>query len=345
MNTKKLTVAILFWWKSVEHEVSIMSAKNIYNAIDTEKYIPVMIKIEKNGKWFLWDDEVSFSPECLWKLFSLSWKKELPLIDVVFPILHGTFGEDGTMQGLLQLANVPFVWPSVLGSAAWMDKDVTKRLLRDSGIPVWKFIAVKSGETIPDFEIIKKMLWLPIFIKPANLWSSVWVHKVHTKEEYVDAIKDAFLYDRKVLIEEYMKGREVECAVLGNEHPAASIVGEITPTHDFYSYEAKYLDDKGALLQIPAKMSEEKMKEIQDLAIKTFTTLECEWLGRVDFFLKENGEVFVNEINTLPGFTQISMYPKLWEASGLLYTDLVSKLIELAVERFKKQQSLKTNII
>jgi D-alanine-D-alanine ligase len=264
-------------------------------------------------------------------------------VDVVFPILHGPFGEDGTIQGFLKLADIPFVGPGVLGSAVGMDKDAMKRLLRDAGIPIGKFITVKSHEQAPSFAEIETVLGKPFFIKPANMGSSVGISKVNDEAHYGSAIKDAFQYDIKIIIEEFIPGREIECAVLGNEEPAASVPGEIIPSHEFYSYDAKYLDENGAALEIPAKIDEKTKKRIQELAIKTFHALCCEGLSRVDFFLKEDGEIIVNEINTMPGFTRISMYPKMWEASGITYTELISRLIELAISRHEKEHVLKTS--
>jgi len=320
----KKKVGILFGGKSAEHEISLLSAKNVLEAIDKTKFDPVLVKIEKSGKWQMTD------------VFQF---------DVIFPILHGPFGEDGTIQGFLKLADIPYVGPGVLGSAVGMDKVIMKQLFRDAGIPIGKFLAVKSHEKPLSFAEAEAALGTPFFIKPANMGSSVGISKVRSEAEYFAAVKEAFQYDSKIIIEEFTPGREIECAVLGNEEPAASLPGEIIPTHDFYSYDAKYLDDKGAALQIPAKLDEDTIKRIQELAIKVFQTLCCEGLSRVDFFLKPNGEIIVNEINTIPGFTKISMYPKMWEASGVSYTDLITRLIELAVNRFEKERKLKTSLI
>lgn len=324
---KKIRVGIIFGGKSAEHEVSVRSAENVIEAIDKDKYEPVLIKIEKSGKWLLNNESRFPSSE---------------LIDVAFPILHGPFGEDGTVQGLLKLAGIPFIGSGVLGSAVGMDKDVMKRLLRDAGIPIAKFVVAKEKE-VPNYKDIVESLGSPFFIKPANMGSSVGVSKVTEESEVARAVENAFQYDRKILIEENIQGREIECSVLGNDEPRASIPGEIIPSHDFYSYEAKYIDENGAKLEIPAKLSSELVEKVRELAIKTFRTLECEGLGRVDFFLKPNGEVQVNEINTIPGFTSISMYPKMWEASGISYTELIDRLIQLALERFEKEQKLKTS--
>ncbi len=362
---KKINVGILFGGKSAEHEVSLQSAKNIFEAIDKEKYNPLLIGIDKTGKWLLCDssnfllnaddpkliklnqasDYFVLAPQSGGKITNLSQNSKESSIDVIFPILHGPFGEDGTVQGLLKLANIPFVGASVLGSAVGMDKDVMKRLLRDSDIPIGKFITFNSKDKIPEYKTIEEKIGIPCFIKPANMGSSVGVSKVSNQNEYPEAVKNAMRYDTKVLIEEYIEGREIECSVLGNTNPIASVPGEVTPTHDFYSYEAKYLDEKGAILEIPAKLPDQIIKNIQDLAIKTFKALSCEGLSRIDFFLKKNGDIVVNEINTMPGFTKISMYPKLWEASGISYTELIDKLIQLAVERFNKEQNLKTDYV
>ena len=360
---KKIRVGILFGGKSAEHEVSLQSAKNVADAIDKDKYEVLLIGIDKSGRWllpnqsqFLLNDDnpkliklnneneqnVTFIPQSGGELTNLTDEKSGTAIDVVFPILHGPFGEDGTVQGLLKLANIPFVGAGVLGSAIGMDKDVMKRLLRDAHIPIAKFLVFKKGDVV-DFEEVSKEFGLPMFIKPANLGSSVGVSKVKNKEEFDKAVTDAFYYDTKILIEEAIIGREIECSVLGNQNPIASLPGEILPSHEFYSYEAKYIDGNGAVLKIPADIPEETKKRIQGLAVKTFKTLECEGLGRVDFFLKENGELVVIEINTIPGFTKISMYPRLWEASGISYTELIDRLLQLAIKRFEQEQELKTS--
>jgi D-alanine-D-alanine ligase len=278
------------------------------------------------------------------QLVQLSGQQSPGALDVVFPILHGPFGEDGTVQGLLKLANIPFVGAGVLGSAVGMDKDVMKRLLRDAGIPIARFIVLnKYSAPEVDFDDARGQLGLPLFIKPANLGSSVGIHKVRDREEFDRAVRDAFKYDNKVLIEECIVGREIECSVLGNDQPVASVLGEILPRHEFYSYEAKYLDESGAVLEIPAKVPPEISDRIREVAIKTFSVLCCEGMARVDFFLRNGEEIIVNEINTIPGFTRISMYPKLWEASGLPYGELIDKLIGLALEKFEREKGLKTD--
>ncbi len=358
---KKIKVAILFGGKSAEHEVSLKSAKNIIEALDKNKYEPILIGIDNVGHWLSSDksslllngkslpvhsenDSISLVPQEQGRIISDKDSTNEKFVDVVFPVLHGPFGEDGTVQGLLKLANVPFVGAGVLGSAVGMDKDVMKRLLRDAQIPVGKFLVYKKHERKDIiFSEVEKCLGLPFFIKPANLGSSVGISKVHNKDEFEQAINDAFLYDNKILIEEFIKGREIECSVLGNDQPKASVPGEVIPQHEFYSYDAKYLDEHGALLKIPADLPDKTVKEIQNLAVKTFEILCCEGMARVDFFLTEKNKVFVNEINTIPGFTSISMYPKLWEQSGITYTNLIDSLIELAISRFNNESLLKTS--
>jgi D-alanine-D-alanine ligase len=355
---KKIKVGIIFGGKSAEHEISLRSAKNVIEALDRSKYESVLIGINKDGQWFLVDNKkflssqifkfnkkidkaVALVPQSNGRLIDLKTGRLVKVVDVVFPILHGPFGEDGTLQGLLKLANIPFVGASVLGSAVGMDKDVMKRLLREAGLPIGKFLTITEND-IPTYEKVIKNLGQPFFIKPANMGSSVGVSKVKDKKDYQKAIQEAFNYDLKIILEENIVGREIECAILGNDDPRASIPGEVIPSHDFYSYEAKYLDKNGARLEIPAKLSGQLIKKVQALAIKTFQILNCEGFGRVDSFLRENGDILVNEINTIPGFTSISMYPKLWEASGISYPDLIDKLIQLAFERFEKEKKLKT---
>lgn len=364
---RKIRVGVLFGGKSAEHEVSLQSAKSIIDALDRDKYDVVMIGIDKQGHWIL-NDASKFllqadNPKLIKlnnngsstslalmpgqtneKLISVSGSQQAGQIDVVFPVLHGPFGEDGTVQGLLKLANLPFVGAGVLGSAVGMDKDVMKRLMRDAGLPVSKFLVLHRRDKFGiKFDSVVDQLGLPIFIKPANLGSSVGVRKVKNEGEFVEAINHAFEFDNKILLEEYVPCREIECSVLGNEDPLASIAGEIVPRHEFYSYEAKYIDEKGATLKIPAELSEDQLKEVQRLAVETFKTLCCEGMARVDMFLRTDGKFFVNEINTIPGFTKISMYPKLWEATGVPYRELVDRLIQLAIERFEREQKLKTS--
>ncbi len=361
---RKIRVGIIFGGKSTEHEVSLLSAKNVISALDREKYEPVLIGIDKEGKWlrsfganYLLNSEnpklialnkkvaqgMVLVPGEEKQLMMLTGGEENQILDVVFPVLHGPLGEDGTMQGLLKLMDIPFVGPSVLGSAVGMDKDVQKRLLRDAGIPIAKFLTVRAHEkNMPSFGFAKKKLGLPLFVKPANAGSSVGVSKVKNETEFQSAIAEAFKYDSKILIEEGIEGREIECAVLGNENPIASVPGEIKPNHEFYSYEAKYIDEHGADCEIPAKLPSRTVRKVQETAIRTFKVLECEGMSRVDCFVTKDGRVLVNEINTIPGFTKISMYPKLWEASGIPYSKLIDTLITLALARAKREKLLAT---
>ncbi|MBS0621253.1 MAG: D-alanine--D-alanine ligase [Verrucomicrobia bacterium] len=347
--SKKIRLGILFGGKSAEHEVSLASAKSIVDALDKSKYEIALIGIDKEGSWHYRNVESYLMHAEDPKQIRLHGEKELvhfsgdqlqpsaPL-DVIFPVLHGTHGEDGTVQGLLKLANIPFVGADVLGSAVGMDKDVMKRLLRDAKIPIPRFLTVHlRDKTHLCFEQIVAELGLPFFVKPANAGSSVGIAKVKQESDFLPAIEGAFAHDRKILIEEAIVGREIECAVLGNDHPIASLPGEIIPLREFYSYEAKYIDAEGARLEFPANLSEELIAKVQKMAIEVYQVLCVEGMARIDFFLKDNGELLLNEINTIPGFTKISMYPKLWEVSGLPYPDLLDRLIELALERHHRQ--------
>lgn len=361
-NHKKIHIAVLFGGKSAEHEVSIQSARNIVEALDKSQYDITLIGIAKNGAWLPFKASQllaskniiagqqktaanAITPYSASGEFLTKTKKTVKKIDVVFPVLHGPFGEDGTVQGLLKLANVPFVGAGILASATGMDKDAAKRLWRDAGLPMAKFLVFQRHERKKAaYEKITRQLGLPLFVKPANLGSSVGISKVHNRLEFSAALKAAFLYDNKIIIEEYIKGREIECAILGNEKPRASVCGEIIVKHEFYSYEAKYLDENGALLSIPAKLPKSVSDKIRNLALKAFKTLGCEGLARVDFFVTKEEKIFINEINTMPGFTAISMYPKLWQASGISYGKLIDILIKLAIERFNKEQKLRTSL-
>lgn len=367
MAKNKLKIGILFGGKSAEHEVSLQSALNVIEALDKNKYDVIPIGINKDGKWLLNNTSSYLLNSNNPKLIKLNKSnKEVVIyaqgkgaltsvgnynnqkiqekVDVVFPVLHGPFGEDGSIQGLLKLAGVPYVGAGVLGSAVSMDKDVAKRLLKEAGIPICKFLILKANEKMSFKEVIKT-LGLPIFIKPANLGSSVGIHKVKNEKDWKSALKNAFQYDSKIILEQQIKGREIECSVLGNEKPIASLPGEVIVNSEFYSYEAKYIDEDGATVQVPAKLPKATIKKIREMAVKTFKVLNCEGMGRVDFFVKKNGDIFVSEINTIPGFTNISMYPKLWEASGLPLSKLLDKLVDLAIERFKRESKLKTTVI
>lgn len=366
MKNKKIRLGVLFGGKSAEHEVSLVSAKNVIEALDKEKYDVFLIGIDKTGEWRLRDgysylmhadnpklialheakESIALVPKNHRKelvSYSGNQLQESLQLDVIFPVLHGTYGEDGTVQGLLKLANIPFVGAGVLGSAIGMDKDVMKRLLRDAKIPTARFLTVNAydKDQFP-FERVVEQLGLPFFVKPANSGSSVGIAKVKNEEGFKAAVDDAFLYDRKILIEEFIQGREIECSVLGNDNPIVSLPGELIPQHEYYSYEAKYIDEDGAHFQIPVELAPGLTEQIQKMAIAAYQTLCCEGMARVDFFLKENGDIILNEINTIPGFTKISMYPKLWLASGLSYTQLLDRLIDLAIERHAQESRLKT---
>lgn len=358
----KKKVALVFGGKSAEHEVSINSAKNIYKAIDKKKYDTILIGISKQGTWYQFSSEDVFqahksledgqlqnehmisliSHQDKPSIFSLR-NQERSSIDCAFPIIHGTMGEDGTLQGFFKIVNLPFVGCSVLSSAVGMDKEFMKRLMTEAGIANSKYVLLKRNAPTPYTDVVKK-IGSPFFIKPANAGSSVGVHKIKDESDYQTKLKDSFLYDHKVIAEEFIEGREIECSVMGlNHNPKASLPGELIVKHEFYSYEAKYMDANGAEIVIPARLDEKQTLQIRDLAVKTFKTLGCDGLTRVDFFLKKDGTIYVNEINTLPGFTQISMYPKMWEATGLSYEHLISELIELAFSKHAEDQKLKLN--
>ncbi|TXG99759.1 MAG: D-alanine--D-alanine ligase [Candidatus Moraniibacteriota bacterium] len=363
---QKIRVGILFGGKSVEHEVSLMSAQNVVEALDRNKYEPVLIGIDKKGRWHIQEELITLSTRLtkrvkkvrekdtqsvafipahqgvLQPLNQSKGQKTFPKVDVVFPILHGPMGEDGTVQGLLKLAGIPFVGADVLGSAIGMDKDVMKRLLKEAGLSVAPFLVFRQGEHMNYTSIVRK-LGKMLFVKPANAGSSVGVSKVKGLGDFQKAVALAFRYDQKIIIEQAILGREIECAILGNDTLIASVPGEVIPTHEFYDYEAKYLDEDGAQLEVPAGLSKQQITTVQALAKRTFKILECSGLARVDFFLTPRGKWYVNEINTLPGFTNISMYPRMFAASGLSYDKLIDRLLQLALERFQTAKKLETS--
>ena len=338
---------ILFGGRSAEHEISLLSARNIVAALDRDRFSPFLIGIDKQGRWHLESqatlDAAVGDPRAvhLDPAAPLTDAAVLKPGDVVFPALHGTYGEDGTLQGLLELAGVAYVGASVLGSAIGMDKDVAKRLLRDAGIAVVPYRLVTARafrRTRADCLRAGEELGFPLFCKPANAGSSVGVTKVSRAEELEAALALALQFDSKVLLERGIDAREVECAVLGNDEPAASVPGEIVLSHrdGFYSYDAKYVDPDGATFRVPAEIPGEVVKRVQELSVATFRALELAGLARVDFFLdRRDGALYVNEVNTLPGFTAGSGYPKMWAASGLPVGALVSRLIDLAIERHR----------
>jgi D-alanine-D-alanine ligase len=354
---KKTRVIVLFGGRSAEHEVSLLSARNVLAALDRERFEPVLIGIDKQGRWRRESERTLEAASGDPRLLALDAKAQAITVeeglageDVVFPVLHGTYGEDGTVQGMLELAGVAYVGSGVLGSAIGMDKDVAKRLLRDAGIPVVDFRVITAAEERASPELAAAHaaeLGYPLFVKPANAGSSVGVSKVHEPAALGAALRAALAFDRKALLERAVDAREIECAVLGNDEPRASVPGEIIVRHPdgFYSYDAKYVDADGAVWQIPAALSPSETARVQDLAALTFRVLELAGMARVDFFLeRRTGALYVNEVNTIPGFTAISMYPKMWEASGMSARELVSRLIDLAIERHQARRALLTAV-
>jgi D-alanine-D-alanine ligase len=362
----RIRVAVLFGGRSAEHEISLLSAQNVLNALNTSKYEAVLIGIDKNGRWYYQEESLKLlypndpkmialgdtSTEILFSqntndrsIREVHSDRELAKVDVIFPVLHGTYGEDGAIQGLARLANIPCVGPGILGSAVGMDKDIMKRLLRDAGIAVADFITLRpSNRDKHTYDELAEKFGREMFIKPANLGSSVGISLVKSADEFWKGIDLAFEYDQKVIVEEKIIGREIECAVLGNESPLASIPGEIIPKNKFYSYEAKYVDEEGARLEIPAKLTQAQISKVQHLALETFEILDCHGMARVDMFLTPDDSLIINEINTIPGFTNISMYPSLWKESGLPNEELVDRLIQLAMEYHQAQNSLRVNV-
>lgn len=362
MKTEKIRVMVLCGGRSGEHEVSLVSGFSVAKALNPSRFDVTVVGIDHSGIWRPMDTQKilsgALSPEKLdlsrvsTALEPRAYSSENFIAssgakyDVVFPVLHGTYGEDGTVQGLLELANIPYVGSGVLGSSVGMDKDVSRRLLDHAGIPVVPTLCFKSGDGRTHQQRAKKAadeFGYPYFVKPANMGSSVGVSKVKTEADGVKAFEEAFAYDVKVLVEKGVAARELECAVLEGTPNKASIIGEIIPLHEFYSYEAKYKDAKGADLKIPADISPTVAQDLQALSLRAFEVLELKGLARVDFFMDKNtGALYLNEVNTMPGFTSISMYPKLWEASGLKYSDLLGELVQLALKRHEERNSLKT---
>ena len=366
---RKIRVAIVFGGRSGEHEVSLVSAKGIMEAIDKEKYDVLPLGITKEGQWIGGGDpmralqsgmvEGESKPAALLgdpsqrALIRLEEQEQglqavrLAKVDVIFPVLHGPYGEDGTVQGLLELANLPYVGAGVLGSALGMDKTLQKTVLRAHGLPVADFVPIlrKEWEQNPDAVInrVLETLGCPCFVKPANLGSSVGITKAHHPEELPAALNEAARYDRRLLVEEAIDAREIEVSVLGNDDPIASVPGEIVPCNEFYDYEAKYIADDSELL-IPAPIPDELTRRIQEMAVQAYKAIDCAGMARVDLFLERGTrKIYVNELNTIPGFTPISMYPKLWEASGISYTELIGRLIELALERHQDKSRSETS--
>jgi D-alanine-D-alanine ligase len=355
---KKIRLGILFGGRSGEHDVSLTSAASLINVLDPNKYEVVPIGISREGKWFVGSAAGQLLPAVLKRGLPVTPSVDprgpqmIPLgsrpsdsvasVDVIFPVLHGTFGEDGTVQGLLELAGIPYVGAGVLGSAAGMDKDAMKRLFRDASLPVIEWMLVLRSQWEKNASVltrrIRKEIGFPLFVKPANLGSSVGISKARNGKELDAAMALAASFDRKIIVERGIDAREIECAVLGNDQPEASVAGEVVPVNEFYDYEAKYVKE-GSELIIPARLTRRQQKQVQEFAIRAFQAVDCAGMGRVDFLLdRQSGKVWVNEINTIPGFTPISMYPKLWEASGLPYPKLVDRLVGLALERHRERK-------
>ena len=365
---KRIRVGVLFGGRSGEHEISLLSAASVLKALDPQKYEVIPIGITREGRWRIGSSPHQLAPEPERLLAKVLEQGEdvtasadpgrpglIPLasklsrrsqaaesVDVIFPVLHGTFGEDGTVQGLLELADIPYVGAGVLASAAGMDKDAMKRLFRDAGLPVaeWRLVLRSEWEENPRAwaRRIAREIGYPLFVKPANLGSSVGISKVHEARELVAAMDLAARYDRKIVVEKGLDAREIECSVLGNDRPQASLPGEVIPVNEFYDYEAKYVKE-GSELVIPAKLSRRQTHAVQELALRAFRAVDCAGMARVDLLLeRDTGHLVVNEINTIPGFTPISMYPKLWEASGIPYSELIDRLIKLALERHAEKR-------
>ncbi|HKV91696.1 MAG TPA: D-alanine--D-alanine ligase [Candidatus Angelobacter sp.] len=380
----KLRVGILFGGRSGEHEVSLLSAASVLKAINKDKYEVVPIGITKEGRWLTdahaerllrgeaesgrhlraGDPQATPGAAVLargeavivppvpqshglipFESAASSGQKSID-VDVIFPVLHGTFGEDGTIQGLFELADIPYVGAGVLGSAAGMDKDVMKQLFVGAGLTIVKHVTILRSQWEKEpkkvTKLVESKLKYPLFVKPANLGSSVGISKAHNRKELGPAIETAVGFDRKIVIEQGVggkqKARELECSVLGNDEPVASVVGEIIPGAEFYDYNAKYIDE-GSRPVIPAKISKKQMKQVQEMAVRAFKSVDCSGLARVDFLMEPKSEkIYLNEINTMPGFTSISMYPKMWEASGLKYSELIDRLIQLALERYEEKK-------
>jgi len=368
MTRKRIRVAVLFGGRSGEHEVSIASAKSVMSAMDPDRYEIVAVGISKEGRWVTGGDAmnvleagVTADGTAVQQAPDVGRDAQLPVterrrellpgtsgrfpeVDVVFPVLHGTYGEDGTVQGLLELADLPYVGSGVLGSALGLDKVAMKGILRTNGLPVVDYVACTKRRwgCDPDGVIreVEANLDYPMFVKPANLGSSVGVSKAHDREGLRRGLDLAARFDRRLLVERAVNAREIECSVLGNDEPVASVLGEVVPCNEFYDYRAKYIDEDSEL-HIPADLPEDVAAHIRDLAVRAFVALDCAGMARADFFLcRDTGTVYVNELNTIPGFTKISMYPKLWEASGLPYSMLIDRLIELAIERYEEKGAL-----
>ena len=347
---RKISLALVFGGKSTEHEISKLSAESVYREINKSKYDISLVYIDTLGNWSLVEDlslknkrSIILSPGKKGaNLIELNTGLVITKLDIAFPVLHGLFGEDGTIQGYFKMINLAFVGCGVMASSACMDKDLTKRVLRDAGIGVTPY-AVATTENKPTYEELAQDLSPTLFLKPANLGSSVGVFKVSNEEEYEEKLAMAFCYDFKILIEKFIPNKEVECAVLGNESPKASIPGEVTMKTEFFDFDSKYVNKDASGYLIPANEPDHILQEIRRQAIMAFKALGCEGLSRIDFFITEQGDILLNEINTMPGFTSVSMYPKMWEATGIPYAELLDLLIEFGLDRYHKEKALNTS--
>ncbi len=339
---KKISVTLIFGGRSAEHDVSLQSAAAVYRHLDQDTYSIQSIYINREGRWkpvpspLLSKSELERGPFYSFLTWAQIVAEPREKTDIYFPVLHGPYGEDGTIQGFFEMSDAAYTGSPLLGSALAMDKAIAKTIFKSAGLPVSDYLVIRKQNWHPDSRNIKKQIKqtfpLPVFIKPANLGSSIGISKIKQWPDLETGIKDAFSYDNKILVEKAISGRELECSVLGNEHPQASLPGEVIPDREFYDYQDKYIDGK-TRFGIPADIPDSLVKKIQELSIRAFLELECRGMARVDFFLEQpTGRLYINEINTIPGFTEISMYPKLWEASGLSFNRLLDKLIELGLD-------------
>ena len=369
METEKLRVGIIFGGRSGEHEVSYCSATSIMKAINKDKYTVVPIGITKEGRWISPEETaqalqsgriegestvILLNNPSYNNLIRIDNNQKLKKdtsegkLDVIFPVLHGPYGEDGTVQGLLELADIPYVGAGVTASAISMDKELMKTIFKQKGLPVVKWLTIKRKDWYKSKEeilsLIQNSFEYPLFIKPTNLGSSVGITKVHKAKELEKAIDLASSYDRKILVEQGLEGvKEIECSILGNDEPRASVVGEVKPAGEFYDYDSKYIDEATQLI-VPADLPEEVSRKVQEIALRAFKAIDAAGMARVDFFVtKKENKIYLNEINTIPGFTSVSMYPRMWESSGISYTDLIDRLIQLALERYQDKNQNKTS--
>ena len=355
--TNKIRVGLLYGGKSVEHEISLRSARNVYEQMDRSKFDPVLVGITKDGKWHLVDSmdqpissgrSISLSLGHSDHTFSSTTGPGSGKLDVVFPVLHGTDGEDGSIQGLLQAADIPCTGSDVLGSSVAMDKHISKQLLQKEGIPTCRFVAIsQGGEVEISYDQIVSEVGLPFMVKPISLGSSVGVTKINNEQQFEQALTDTLQYDQGLLAEEFISGRELECAILGNQEAKSSDPGEIiiSPKYDFYSYDAKYEDPDAVEIKVPATLEQDIKESIKALCLKSYQVLRCNDFARVDLFLTADNGIYINEINTIPGFTNSSMFPSLWAQHGIDYSSLITKIIELALERYESKKKLNRNYL